>query len=243
MQNRRGFDGDHRSMLTVSGLAKRYPHQGRVRTLFENLSFELGPAERLGVLGRNGQGKSTLIKILGGVLAPTNGAVRWNMRSSWPLGFSGGFQGGLTGVDNIRFLARIYDRPIAQLMESVEQFAELGESLTMPVKHYSTGMRARLAFGLSLAIEFDCYLIDEVISVGDVLFQEKCEQALFGKRADRAFVIASHDMNFMRQKCQRGIIIDNGQFWLLDDINEAVDLYTDICIQTEARRAADPLRA
>jgi capsular polysaccharide transport system ATP-binding protein len=237
MQNRAGFDGDDAFMLNVSGLAKRYPQHGRVRTLFEDLSFTLGPSERLGVLGRNGQGKSTLIKILGGVLAPTSGMVRWSMRSSWPLGFSGGFQGGLTGTDNIRFLARIYDRPIAQLAESVEQFAELGEALTMPVKHYSTGMRARLAFGLSLAIEFDCYLIDEVISVGDVLFQQKCEQALFGNRADRAFVIASHDTNFMRAKCQRGIIIDSGQFWLMDDINEAVDFYTDICARTEAERA------
>ena len=190
------------------------------------------------MLGRNGQGKSTLIKILGGVLAPTAGNVRWSMTASWPLGFGGGFQGALTGIDNVRFLARIYDRPVAHLAESVEQFAELGEALTMPVKHYSTGMRARLAFGLSLAIEFDCYLIDEVISVGDALFRRKCEDELFGKRADRAFVIASHDTNVMRAKSQRGIIIDNGQFWLMDVINEAVDFYTAICARTEAERAS-----
>jgi capsular polysaccharide transport system ATP-binding protein len=216
-------------MLQVRGLAKQYSQNGRVRTLFEDLDLDLAPAERLAVLGRNGQGKSTLIKILGGVLAPSQGSVQWGMRPSWPLGFAGGFQGGLTGIDNIRFLARIYDRPIAPMVEAVESFAELGDALTMPVKHYSTGMRARLGFGLTLAIEFDCYLIDEVISVGDTLFREKCEAALFGQRAERAFIIATHDSAFIRQKCTRAVIIERGQFWLDDDINHAVDFYEDIC--------------
>jgi capsular polysaccharide transport system ATP-binding protein len=227
-------------MLSVHNLSKVYTQNRKPRSLFSDLSFQLRPTERLALLGRNGQGKSTLIKILGGVLSPTAGRVTWGMRPSWPLGFSGGFQGGLTGLDNIRFLARIYDRPSEPMIRTVERFAELGESLKMPVKHYSTGMRARLAFGLSLAIEFDCYLIDEIISVGDQLFQVKCEEELFGVRAERAFLIASHDMGFMRAKCQRGLVIDQGRHWLIDDINEAVDFYEDLCRTFEKSREAEP---
>ena len=225
-------------MLIVDKLSKQFMRNGRPRVLFDNLSLRLDPGERLAVLGRNGQGKSTFIKILGGTLSPTAGTVKWTMRASWPLGFAGGFQGGLTGLDNIRFLARIYDRDIPLMIYTVERFAELGDALKMPVKHYSTGMRARLAFGLSLAIEFDCYLIDEIISVGDALFAHKCEDELFGVRAERGFVIATHDMNFMREKCHRAIVIDQGRTWLIDDINEAVDFYEDVCRKAEVEREA-----
>jgi capsular polysaccharide transport system ATP-binding protein len=212
-------------MLVVRGLSKQYDRNGKPNVLFRDLSFQLGFSERLALLGRNGQGKSTLIKILGGVLAPDRGTVNWHMTASWPLGFGGGFQGGLTGYDNIRFLARIYVRPADEMIESVEGFAELGESLTIPVKHYSSGMRARLAFGMSLAIEFDCYLIDEVISVGDALFRKKCDEELFGKRAHRAYIIASHDMGFIKHACTRAIVIERGQATLFDDIDQAVDFY------------------
>ena len=216
-------------MLVVRNLAKHFLRNGEPRYLFRDLSFELPRRGRLAVLGRNGQGKSTLIKILGGVLHPTAGVVRWNMTPSWPLGFSGGFQGGMTGVDNIKFLARIYRREPESLLARVEDFAELGDALTMPVKHYSSGMRARLAFGLSLAIEFDCYLIDEVIAVGDVLFRCKCEDELFGKRADRAFVIASHDLQFIRQTCHDAIIVEGGRAKMFHDIGLAVDICHAIC--------------
>ena len=212
-------------MLVVRNLSKEFVQDGRKQRLFENLSFTLAPSERLAVLGRNGQGKSTLIKILGGVLAPTSGDVRWSMTASWPLGFGGAFQGALTGIDNIRFLARIYDRPAAKMLQQVESFAELGDALTMPVKHYSSGMRARLAFGMSLAIEFDCYLIDEVIAVGDVIFRERCEVELFEKRASRSFIIASHDMAFLRNTCNRAIVIERGQAVLLDNLEEAIEIY------------------
>jgi capsular polysaccharide transport system ATP-binding protein len=212
-------------VLVVRNLSKEFVQDGRKQRLFENLSFTLAPSERLAVLGRNGQGKSTLIKILGGVLAPTSGDVRWSMTASWPLGFGGAFQGALTGIDNIRFLARIYDRPAAKMLQQVESFAELGDALTMPVKHYSSGMRARLAFGMSLAIEFDCYLIDEVIAVGDVIFRERCEVELFEKRASRSFIIASHDMAFLRNTCNRAIVIERGQAVLLDNLEEAIEIY------------------
>jgi capsular polysaccharide transport system ATP-binding protein len=216
-------------MLQVRELTKAFRGENVDRVLFHDLSFDLSRQGRLAVLGRNGQGKSTLIKILGGVLYPTSGKVSWGMRASWPLGFGGGFQGGLTGMDNIRFIARIYDRPIAQTADLVERFAELGDQLSIPVKYYSSGMRARLAFGLSLAIDFDCYLIDEVIAVGDALFRQKCERELFEHRGDRAFVIASHDLGFIKSHCDRAIIIERGRTKIFEDIDLAVDIYAALC--------------
>jgi capsular polysaccharide transport system ATP-binding protein len=213
-------------MLYVRDLAKQYPLNGRPRTLFENLSFDLAPGDRLALLGRNGQGKSTLIKILGGVVEPTAGTARWAMSCSWPLGFDGGFQGFMTGLDNIRFVARIYQRPIKGLVERVDDFADLGDALTMPIRYYSSGMRARLAFGLSLAIDFDCYLIDEIIAVGDAAFSAKCEVELFGRRAGRGFVIASHNLDFLRVHCTRAIVIESGRAKLFDDVSEAIEVYT-----------------
>lgn len=209
--------------LVVRGLCKQY--EGASGALFQGLSFDLRDRQRLAILGRNGQGKSTLIKVLGGVLRPTAGVVDWRVRPSWPIGFGGGFQGSLSGIDNIRFVSRIYDRHPEDVFEKVEQFAELGSALRRPVKHYSSGMRARLAFGLSLAIEFDCYLIDELVAVGDARFQRKCNEELFERRADRAFMMASHDMGMISAVCDRALIIESGKVKLFDDIDEAVDIY------------------
>ena len=226
-------------MLKVRDLAKSFSIESGTRNLFSGLSFDLSKNDRLAVLGRNGQGKSTLIKILGGVLSPSQGTVQWSMRNSWPLGFGGAFQGGLTGLDNIRFLARIYNRPIERTVTLVEDFAQLGKQLYDPVKFYSTGMRARLAFGLSLAIEFDCYLIDEVISVGDMLFQAKCVTELFDIRGDRAFIMASHDMDLLRRHCNKAIIVERGHAKVIDDLDLAIDIYTSIC--EEGRYLGPPI--
>lgn len=220
---REAIPPDPRTGLVVEGLSKRYP-EGE-RAVFSELSFRLGRNERLAVLGRNGQGKSTLIKILGGVMPPSSGRIDWQMTSSWPIGFDGGFQGSLSGLDNVRFLSRMYQRDFHDILERVDDFAELGGELRNPVKHYSSGMRARLAFGLSLAIDFDCYLIDELVAVGDARFQEKCRQALFEHRAHRAFIMASHDMHLIAAHCERALIIDRGRARVFDDIDHAVALY------------------
>jgi len=210
--------------LSVRGLNKKY--LAAARPIFTDLNFELARDGRLAVLGRNGQGKSSLIKMLGGILKPSSGVIDWRMTSSWPIGFAGGFQGSLTGIDNIRFLSRLYGRNYADILERVDDFAELGSALKRPVKHYSAGMRARLAFGLSLAIEFDCYLIDELVAVGDARFQRKCELELFQHRKDRAFLMASHDMHIISQNCSRALVIENGRAKFFDDIDEAIDVYS-----------------
>lgn len=210
--------------LRVTNLSKTY--HGASKPLFSGLSFELGRSGRLALLGRNGQGKSTLIKMLGGVLPQNEGVIDWRMTSSWPIGFGGGFQGSLSGLDNIRFLSRLYERDYADTLTRVDDFAELGKALREPVKHYSSGMRARLAFGLSLAIEFDSYLIDELVAVGDARFQKKCQEALFEERAHRAFLMASHDLSLISHYCDRALVIESSKAKIFDDIDEAVEVYT-----------------
>lgn len=210
--------------LRVEGLKMTYPKARRA--VLSGLSFDVARDGRLAILGRNGQGKSTLIKLLGGIVSPTEGRIQWSMSQSWPIGFHGGFQGSLSGLDNIRFIARIYDRSFSDIRDRVDQFAELGSSLKEPVKHYSSGMRARLAFGLSLAIEFDCYLIDELVAVGDARFQRKCQEELFEHRRDRAYLLASHNTDLIKTHCNRALVIEGGKSKIFDDVDEALDIYT-----------------
>lgn len=215
-------------MITCQNLRKSYPSGHGRREILKGISFSIAKGERLAVLGRNGAGKTTLIKQIGGVELPDSGRIIRGMSNSWPIGFNGGFQGSLTGYDNARFIARIYGKSYAEMREFVEDFTELGDALRQPVKTYSSGMRARLAFALSLAIEFDCYLIDEVILVGDQNFQRKCHAELFEKRADRAMIIVSHDMGTIRETCNRGMVIHEGQATLHDDVAGAIAVYDNL---------------
>jgi capsular polysaccharide transport system ATP-binding protein len=193
--------------------------------VLSQINFIVGRGDRLGLLGRNGAGKSTLIKLLGGVELPTAGRVHRNMTISWPLALSGGFQGSLTGYDNARFIARIYGHEFSDVRRFLENFTELGSHLRRPMRTYSSGMRARLAFGLSLAIEFDCYLVDEVILVGDQNFQRKCQHELFERRADRAIIMASHSTDLVRSLCSQAMVLDRGAGTLYEDVGQAVDIY------------------
>jgi capsular polysaccharide transport system ATP-binding protein len=213
-------------MISCENLYKSYPAGHGRKEVLKGVNLTIGKQERVALLGRNGAGKSTLIKQIGGVELPDRGRVIRKMTNSWPIGFNGGFQGSLTGYDNARFIARIYGRTYSDLIDFIEDFTELGGSLRMPVKTYSSGMRARLAFALSLAIEFDCYLIDEVILVGDKNFQQKCNTELFEKRSDRAMIIASHDMDIISDLCDRGIVIHDGTVTAYDEIAEAVAVYS-----------------
>lgn len=212
-------------MITCQDIRKSYTAGHGRHEVLKGINFTVNRGERVALLGRNGAGKSTLIKQIGGVELPDSGQIIRHMTNSWPIGFNGGFQGSLTGYDNARFIARIYGRSYAEMKDFVEDFTELGGSLKMPVKTYSSGMRARLAFALSLAIEFDCYLIDEVILVGDQNFQRKCHYELFEKRADRAMIIASHDMHTIRDTCNRALLLRDGFGMCFDDVNKAIESY------------------
>jgi capsular polysaccharide transport system ATP-binding protein len=213
-------------MIICEDLAKSYTHGKTTKAVLRGVNFSVDHGDRLGLLGRNGAGKSTLIKLLGGVELPTSGRVHRHMTISWPLALSGGFQGSLTGYDNARFIARIYGHEFSDVRAFIEDFTELGSHLRMPMRTYSSGMRARLAFGLSLAIEFDCYLIDEVIAVGDQNFQRKCQHELFERRADRAIIMASHNVHDVRHLCRQALVLDRGAATLYDDVDQAIDVYS-----------------
>lgn len=213
-------------MIALRNVDKSYPITGGRRLVLQDVNLTIGPGERVGILGRNGSGKSTLVRLISGAERPDRGAIDRRMKVSWPLAFHGGFQGSLTGLDNLRFICRIYNATIEDKIPYVQDFSELGRYLTEPVKTYSSGMRARLAFALSMVIEFDCYLIDEVIAVGDARFHDKCQIELFEKRRDRAMLIVSHDPHFIRNHCQRVSALVQGRLHHFDDIESGFDYYS-----------------
>lgn len=215
-------------MIICDNITKSYKHHGERKQVLNGINLVVQQGERIALLGRNGAGKSTLIKLIGGVELPTSGRIIRKMSVSWPLGFTGAFQGSLTGYDNARFIARIYQRDYDRVRQFVEEFTELGRQLRMPVKTYSSGMRARLAFALSLAIEFECYLIDEIILVGDQNFQRKCQTEMFDKRTDRGMIVASHSTEFVRQFCTKAVVIHKGDATIYDDIDTAIEDYSNL---------------
>ena len=217
-------------MIIVSGVSKDYHSETRhtYHRVLSNVSFAVGPGEKIAVLGRNGAGKSTLIRLVAGVEMPTSGSIERTMSVSWPVGITGGVGGTMTGNDNIRLICRIYDKPFIPMRDFVEDFAELGKYLAEPVITYSAGMRARLNFALSIAVDFDCYLIDEIIAVGDHRFQRRSQEELFDKRADRSLVLASHVPHIIKQYCSRALVLHRGRGKLFDDLDLAFDIYQDL---------------
>jgi capsular polysaccharide transport system ATP-binding protein len=216
-------------MIELVNVTKQYRVRNGVHTVFRDVNLKIAPGEKIGILGRNGAGKSTMIRLLSGAELPTRGRVVRRMSVSWPLAFGGAFQGSLTGKDNVRFICRVYGKDPASVMPMVEEFAELGRFLREPVKTYSSGMRARLAFAISLAIEFDCFLIDEVISVGDARFHQKCQTEIFEKRKNRAMVIVSHEAHNIREHCDRACVLHAGTLHSFPDVDTAYQFYNENC--------------
>ena len=212
-------------MISVEHVSKRYLTRQGWRTVLHDINFTLQKGEKIGILGRNGAGKSTLIRLISGVEPPSEGEIKRTMSISWPLAFSGAFQGSLTGMDNLRFICRIYNVDIDYVKNFTEEFSELGQYLYEPVKRYSSGMKARLAFALSLAVEFDCYFIDEVIAVGDSRFAEKCRYELFEKRKERSIILVSHSHSAMKQYCDNAMVLENGHMHTFEDMDKAYEYY------------------
>lgn len=208
-------------MIKAENVTKAYPTRSGDRVVLNNVSFTIDRGEKLGVLGRNGAGKSTLVRLVSGAEQPTSGHVTRSMSVSWPLAFGGAFQGALTGMDNVRFISRIYKQDYNKNIDFVADFTDLGFYLREPVKSYSQGMRARLAFAISMIIEFDCYLIDEISAVGDARFHEKCEIELFQKRHDRAMLIISHDTEYVRNHCNKFAVLHDGSMIFYQDFDQA----------------------
>lgn len=211
--------------IKLDKIVKDYHTPIGVKRVLDGVGFEIGEGQKIAVLGRNGAGKSTLVKIIGGVEPPTSGLIERSLFMSWPIAFGGGFEATMSGVDNIRFIARLYGVPVDDAVAMVDDFAELGRHLLKPVKTYSSGMRARLAFGLTLAVDFECFLIDEVISVGDQRFQRKCHEELFVKRKSRAMILVSHDVNIIRQYCDKALVLKAGRGKVFDDMDLALKIY------------------
>lgn len=214
-------------MIKMTGVIKAYTTaSGPIRVL-DGIDLTVAPGETIGILGGNGAGKSTLVRILGGAESPDAGKVERLMSVSWPLAFSGGFQSSLTGLDNLRFICRVYGVDPEECLAFVYDFTELGVYLKEPVRNYSSGMRARLAFATSMVVDFDCYLIDEIVAVGDSRFQAKCREELFVKRADRALIIVSHDPAFVKDHCDSAAVLSGGKLKQFTDVYEAYEFYAE----------------
>ncbi len=212
-------------MILVEDVVKEYQTRSGPVRILDHVNLRVEPGQQLGILGRNGAGKSTMIRLISGTELPTSGSVRRLMSVSWPLAFGGAFQGTLTGYDNLRFICRVYGVDPAERVGFVEEFSELGIYLREPVKTYSSGMRARLAFAISMTVDFDCYLIDEVIAVGDARFHEKCMIELFERRADRAKIIVSHDPHYIRAHCHSAAVLVGGRLTSFDHVDQAFEFY------------------
>ena len=212
-------------MIRLSSVGMTYPTSHGATNVLSEVHLTIQPGQKWGILGRNGAGKSTLVRLIGGAERPTSGTIDRSMSVSWPLAFAGGFQGSLTGLDNLRFICRIYGASIEDKIEFVQSFSELGKYFREPVKSYSSGMRARLAFAISMVIDFDCFLIDEVVAVGDQRFTERCNEELFEKRRHKAMVLVSHSKVFIEQHCDFAAVLLDGKLVHFDSVDDAFQAY------------------
>jgi len=218
-------------MIELRNVTKSYRTNLGRQYVFRNISFTIPSGRNIALIGRNGAGKSTLMRLLGGLDTPDSGKVVSNDSISWPVGLSGGFQGSLTGRQNVKFICRVYGAEgdlMREKVSFVEQFAEIGKYFDHPVKTYSSGMRARVAFGLSLAFDFDYYLVDEAMSVGDAHFKAKATAA-FKDRIDNArIILVTHGMTQVRKLCDYVMLVDNGKIIPYENVEEGIEAYMNL---------------
>lgn len=209
-------------MIRLEHLTKVFVLNGQRKVVMQDVSLEFRSGVSVALLGRNGAGKSTLLQMIAGTLAPTSGRIISTGAISWPVGFAGSFHPELTGVQNIRFLARIYGVDSDELVDFVDDFAGLGMHYRLPFRTYSSGMRSRLAFGASMGIPFDTYLVDEVTSVGDAAFKAKSSRLFRARMQTAGAFVVSHSMPMVREMCTVGVVLEDGHLNYYEDVEEAI---------------------
>jgi capsular polysaccharide transport system ATP-binding protein len=215
-------------MLELRNLTKWYPSAHGRKYVFRDLNLTLPEGANVALIGRNGAGKSTLVNLLGGIDSPNAGAVLTDRRVSWPVGLRGGLQGTLTARENVQFVCRVYGatgRAMRDKLDFIEDFAELGDYFNLPVRSYSAGMRSRLTFGMSMAFDFDIYLIDEVMAVGDAVFKRKSHAVMSERLRNANLILVSHSMAPVRAYCNRVVLLERGKVAVFDDIEAGIAAY------------------
>jgi capsular polysaccharide transport system ATP-binding protein len=215
-------------MIELRRITKSYPTPHGRRYVFRDLSFSFPEGVSIGLIGPNGAGKSTLMRLLGGIDAPDHGSVISDVDISWPVGLMGGMLSALSGRDNARFVCRLYGATGRQMKEKlrfIEDFAEIGEYFDLPVRSYSSGMRSRLSFGVSMAFNFDYYLIDEVMAVGDAQFRKKSQHVFHTRLAKSKLILVSHSMGDIRQWCDVVVLVKDGTATLYEDVEAGIAAY------------------
>ena len=212
-------------MIKLDRVFKFYRRNGIVKIVLDHVSTQFDTGFSYGLMGVNGAGKSTTMRLISGTELPNSGRVRRDVRVSWPLGFAGGFHPLMTGRENVKFVARIYGADRRKTLDYVEDFAEIGDYIDAPVQTYSSGMMARLSFALSMAIEFECYLVDEITAVGDARFQARCLEAFNERRKRADVVMVSHSMQTIRDYCDRGGVLVDGQIVMFANVDQAIETY------------------
>lgn len=216
-------------MIELDTVTKRYTVSGVTKTILDDVSFVFESGRNIAVMGHNGAGKSTIMRLVAGIELPSTGQIRRDEKVSWPMGFASGFNGTMTGVENVRFVARIYGENSDRVLADVQEFAELGASLDLPIATYSSGMKARLAFGLSLAINFNSYLIDEITAVGDRRFKKKSEARLKDKLRDSRVIMISHAEKTIRDYCECGVLVHRAKLYYYESIDGLIRDYRAFC--------------
>lgn len=210
-------------MLAFENLTKGFWVNGQYRVVIDNLNMVLPDGKSLALMGGNGAGKSTLMELISGIMRPDEGRVVTDGTISWPIGLSAAFHRDMSGAENVRFIARIYGVDTEELLEFVKEFSELGDFFYMPTRAYSSGMKSRLAFGTSMGIHFDYYLVDEVTAVGDARFKRKSKVVFNERMKNSSAIVVNHSMDQLRSLCDSGIVLEDGKVTFFEDLEEAIE--------------------